>query len=243
MNRQTASPFSQISTVVLHLIIINTLVWLATVILYQRFDIDLADYLGLHSWNSATFNPAQLLTYMFMHQAISADGSMAFGHLFFNMFSLYMFGRILEQVWGWKKFLFYYLFAGLGAAVMQEITWMITLREVIAHPDILCQVGSMQMSAEELLGMLCTVGASGSVFGILLAFGWLFPEERLMLIFLPIPIKARLFVGGYAIIELFLGVANFRFDNIAHFAHLGGMVFGALLLLYWKKKGKLYRRN
>lgn len=136
-------------------------------------------------------------------------------HLFFNMFAVYMFGRTLEIVWGPKKFLLYYIITGLGA-------------------------GFAQLLVNHLTGSIYpTLGASGAVFGILVAFGMIFPNAELMLIFPPIPIKAKWFVIGYGAIELFLGVADRAGDNIAHFAHLGGLVAGLIILLYWKKKGKL----
>lgn len=243
--------------VTLNLIIINVLCWLAAVLLPTRFGLDLTDMLGLHYWGADNFRIWQLLTYMFMHD------TGGFGHIFFNMFGVWMFGRTLEQVWGGKKFLFFYFVAGVGAGVVQELTWMIDLNGIISAMNIAIESNSGEALVpysymfkggniadatsvdvirlkQEMLARFVTVGASGSLFGVLLAFGWLFPEARMMLLFLPVPIPARVFVGIYAVIELFLGVANFSIDNIAHFAHLGGMLFGAVLLWIWKRKGKLY---
>lgn len=224
----------------------------------QYLGINLTDLLGLHYWESDKFNPLQLLSYMFMHD------TNGFGHIFFNMFGLYMFGRMLEQVWGSKKFLFFYFVAGVGSGIIQELMWMIDLNSISSAMDIAISENSgealipfssyftgdiAQAQAKDIIclqqqmfSQLITVGASGSLFGVLLAFGWLFPEAKMFLIFLPIPIPARIFVGIYAVIELFLGVANFSFDNVAHFAHLGGMIFGAILLYIWKKQGKLFNR-
>ena len=170
-------------TVTKNLIIINVLLFLAQFVA-QSYGINLSDYLGLHFFLADNFNPAQLFTYMFMHGG--------FTHIFFNMFAVWMFGRILEQVWGPKRFLFYYI--------------------------------------------LC--GASGAVYAILLAFGMLFPNQQLFIFPLPFPIKAKFFVIGYALIELYAGFANNPGDNVAHFAHLGGMIFGFILIMYWRKKNR-----
>lgn len=133
-----------------------------------------------------------------------------FGHLFCNMFAVLMFGPALEESWGQKKFLLYYAICGLGAAAVQLLVWHLT--------------GSGGV----------TIGASGAVFGILFAFGWLFPDVPMFFLFIPIPIRARTFVFIYAAVELMAGLADFSFDNVAHFAHLGGMLFGWLLLLFWR---------
>jgi membrane associated rhomboid family serine protease len=157
------------------------------------------------------------------------------------MFAVYMFGAALENIWGSRKFLFYYLVTGVGAGIVQQLFWTIEFQPFInamndsisANP---AQAGEIILHKINQLNLPITIGASGSVFGLLLAFGWLFPEARLMMIFFPVPIKARVFVLIYGVIELFQGVANFSGDNVAHFAHLGGMLFGVILLLIWKKK-------
>ena len=189
--------------------------------------IDLVKYLGLHYFAASDFNAVQLVTYMFMHD----PGS--FGHVFFNMFSVFMFGRTLEMVWGSKRFLIYYLTTGIGAGLVQEVTWFFSLRDAIDATIV--QAG--WETTRTLLNNVITIGASGAVFGILLAFGMLFPNAELFIMFIPIPVKAKYFVIFYGIVELFLGVGNFSGDNIAHFAHLGGMLFGFFLIRYWKKKG------
>ncbi|MBO7316103.1 MAG: rhomboid family intramembrane serine protease [Paludibacteraceae bacterium] len=236
--------------VVKNVIIVNVLFWLATL----KFPF-LDNYLGMHYWASSKFNPVQLVTYLFMH----AD----FNHLFFNMFAVFMFGVVIERVWGSKRFLLYYLITGIGAAIVQQVVWTIEYQPLISAltsgnvEELLASEGTlrrlfsyhsieylspldMNKMANTIANFPVTIGASGAVFGILLAFGWLFPDVKLMMIFLPIPIKARVFVALYAIAELFLGVAKLSNDNVAHFAHLGGMIFGALLILYWKKKGNLF---
>jgi membrane associated rhomboid family serine protease len=177
------------------------------------------------------FNPAQMITYMFLHAN--------FWHLFFNMFGLYMFGRILEEVLGPKRFLFYYFITGLGAAIVQQLMWTIEIHPIIESVN--AQLGNgaaadLLAQKEMFLNQFITIGASGAVFGLLLAFGMMFPDQPLFLMFIPIPIKAKYFVIGYAVFELVFGVGNFSFDNVAHFAHLGGMLFGFFVLLYWRKK-------
>lgn len=218
--------FSSIPPVTKNLIIINLLFWLAEIVL-PRVGIDLVKYLGLHYFAASDFNAVQLVTYMFMHD----PGS--FGHVFFNMFSVFMFGRTLEMVWGSKRFLIYYLTTGIGAGLVQEVTWFFSLKDAIDATIV--QAGWETTRA--LLNNVITIGASGAVFGILLAFGMLFPNAELFIMFIPIPVKAKYFVIFYGIVELFLGVGNFSGDNIAHFAHLGGMLFGFFLIKYWKKKG------
>lgn len=237
--------------------------WLATLVapgLSARwnFNLDLTDILGMHYWVSEKFNPAQLITYMFMHGG--------FNHLFFNMFALYMFGGALENVWGPKRFLFFYLFTGVGAGIIQQLFWAVEYQPLVNAMNNAIEANSgaglvdyqaelmkffrltnlQSFDASAILGMKrmlvdlpITVGASGAIFGILLGFGWLFPEARMMLIFFPVPIKARIFVLAYGVIELFLGVSNFSGDNVAHFAHLGGMLFGIILILIWRKKKTL----
>jgi rhomboid family protein len=190
---------------------------------------------------------------MFMHAGVE--------HILFNMFAVYMFGRLFEMFWGGKKFLFYYLVAGLGAAIVQQTVWYIDYCSIAKHiadmPAVMSHISTEGAKAlaenlnysDEYMGRLNilmnipTVGASGAVFGILLAFGYMFPKEKLYMFFLPIPIPARVFVIVYGLIELFAGVANFSWDNVAHFAHLGGLLFGLVLLLIWKKRGKLFTKD
>lgn len=256
MTNSRPSFLADIPPVTLNLMIINLLCWMAATLLPGRIGINIMDWMGLHYWASDKFFFTQLFTYMFMHD------TSGFSHIFFNMFGVFMFGVPLERMWGGKKFLFFYLVAGVGAGIIQELTWMIDLsgitramNEAIALnsgepmlPYSRLFTGNIADAAatdvlrlkQQMFSRYMTVGASGALFGILLAFGWLFPQARMMLIFLPIPIPARIFVALYALIELFLGVANFSVDNIAHFAHLGGMIFGAILLFIWKKQGKLY---
>ncbi|MEA4935698.1 MAG: rhomboid family intramembrane serine protease [Paludibacter sp.] len=260
MNSYRPSFLSSIPPVVKNLIAINLILWLATILtpgIFRRWDlsIDLTDVLGMHYWASEKFNPAQLITYMFMHGG--------FGHVFFNMFALYMFGGVLENFWGPKRFLIYYLITGIGAGIVQQLFWTVEYQSVITamNEAIAANSGEHLLASQHILekyfrlssltkfsaadlmelkrmflNLPVTVGASGSVFGLLLAFGWLFPDVKLIMLFFPVPIRARIFVLIYGVAELFLGVANFSGDSVAHFAHLGGMLFGIILILIWKKR-------
>ena len=234
--------FSQLPTVVKNLLIVNGILFLVT-ILSGSSGLNLADHLGLHHWSSELFKPHQLITYMFMHGGL--------GHIFSNMFGLFMFGRVLEQVWGAKKFFTFYMFTGIGAGLIQLIVTEIRIQSLIGDIDpqlyeLVLRDGLDVLKsgqnyvdpvARELNNLIniSTVGASGSIFGILLAFGMLFPNTELMLLFLPIPIKAKYFVTFYGIFELYQGFANNPNDNVAHFAHLGGMLIAFILIRYWKK--------
>ncbi|MZP56343.1 MAG: rhomboid family intramembrane serine protease, partial [Bacteroidales bacterium] len=201
--------------------------------------------LGLYFPKSENFKPVQILTHMFMHAN--------FWHLFFNMYALFIFGQVLENVWGPKRFLIYYLVCGLGAALTHESVIAYEYARLVNNitPDnleLVLNEGSAYyeagkvfsdsgMQSLQLLLNTPTVGASGAVFGILLAFGVLFPNTQLMIIFPPIPIKAKYFVLIYGGIELFLAFTQ-PGSNIAHAAHLGGMLFGFILLRYWRKTTK-----
>ena len=163
--------------------------------------------------NPITFlwKPWQLVTYMFMHGGL--------GHLFFNMYTLFIFGSVLENVWGTKKFLTFYFVTGIGAALVN--------------------IGVQYLTGSFAL----TVGASGAIYGILMGYAMLYPDSRLTLLFPPVSMKAKWFVLIFAGIELLLGISNNPADNVAHFAHLGGLIFAFLLIMFWKKKHRLYGRN
>ena len=184
-----------------YLLIANFALWFLD-IFFERYGVQLTNAFGLFYFEHGAFHIWQPLTYMFMHANMS--------HILCNMFALWMFGPVIENEWGSKRFAIYYLICGLGAALTQEVVWWLT--------------GSYGV----------TIGASGAVFGILFAFGWLFPDVRLFLFLLPIPIRARVFVMIYAAFELVAGLAPSAGDNVAHIAHLGGMLFGWLLILGWK---------
>ena len=215
-----------------NLLIINILMFLASIVLL-RYGIDLNALLGLHFFKASGFRLHQILTYLFMH------GS--FEHLFFNMFALWMFGRIIEQVMGQKRFLTYYLVCGIGAGLVQELAQYVhyLLEGYGGYEQII--VNGQLMAMSDALNMWNTVGASGAIYGILLAFGMTFPEERMFIIPIPFPIKAKYFVVGYAVIELLSAMLRSN-DQVAHMAHLGGMLFGLLLLLHWRHPGGLQKK-
>lgn len=222
---------NSIPPVTRNIIIINVIVWLATYVFRLR-GIDLIDILGLHFFQASGFKPHQLITYMFLHDTSSP------AHIFFNMFAVYMFGRVIELTWGAKKYLIYYTVTGIGAGIMQELVWLYSLQDILSPTIHAINTGSSIIDKSEFLNQIITIGASGAVFGILLAFGMLFPNASLYVMFIPIPIKAKYFVIFYGLAELFFGIANRSGDNVAHFAHLGGMLFGLILILYWRKKDK-----
>lgn len=227
MNNFRPTGFSVLPIVVKNLLIINVLFFLATIATDVVLHIDLKDYLGLHYIGASDFQPFQLVTYMFMH------GN--FAHLFFNMFALWMFGNTLENIWGANRFLLFYFVCGIGAGLVQELVQYI--QYVTTLEGTVRIAANHVISMDDYLNMMTTVGASGAVYGILLAFGMMFPNSTLYIYF-AIPIKAKWFVLLYGIIELYSGLNGA--DNVAHFAHLGGMLFGLILILYWKKKGNLY---
>lgn len=225
-----------------NLIIINTIIWLFGFLTGGKIENALMQYGALHYFTASDFNAVQLFTYMFLH------GS--FVHLFFNMFTLFMFGSILEHAFGSKRFLIYYVSCGIGAALVQEGVWALTWLNTWA--DTLAQVNGVDSATMKtlieqamatgqplpFLNSMITIGASGAIFGVLLAFGMIFPNLPTYIMFVPYPIKAKYMVLGYGAIELILAL-SVPGSTIAHFAHLGGMIFGLLLILYWKKKGEI----
>jgi len=229
--------------VVKNLIIINVVMLLAMYIFLQLFRIDLNRILGLFYFQSPLFKPWQIITHMFMHGGLF--------HIFFNMWALWIFGKTLESVWGSKRFLIYYLVTGLGAAFFHTLVNYIQFapdvaalkqaysvdRINIALLNEILQPGNQFHSLARSL-VIPTVGASGAVYGVLLAFGMLFPNTPLIIIPIPVPIKAKWLVIGFVVLELYLGISQ-PGSNVAHFAHLGGMVFGFILIKYWNK----YTRN
>lgn len=211
---------SRLPRVTLNLLIINGIMWMAQNIL-PRIGLDITNLLGMHYVGAPNFGIWQLVTYMFLH----ANG---FGHIFSNMFALFMFGPVLERIWGQRRFLIFYIVCGVGAGLVQQVVWGIS-----TPSEVLMAYGDM----------LLTIGASGAIFGILLAFGMIFPNTPLFLLFVPIPIKAKYFVIFYGIFELISGVTSLGGSNIAHFAHLGGMLFGFLMIKYFQKQDKKKKVN
>jgi len=279
------SRFEVIPPVVKNLLIINGLMFFATIILGKQ-GIDLSEHLALYHWSSDKFRVWQLVTHMFMHGNVAgpmADYDGGFMHLFSNMFGLWMFGSILENVFGAKRFLTFYILCGIGASLLHLGVYsyeLSVLKTAVAQFQInptykqfssfLSQNhisplsgGGVQLydlkqawedspmddnfsrMASTILGLYQqthidqgTVGASGALFGILFAFGFLFPNTQLFLMFIPIPIKAKYFVAFYALFELYSGVKNSAGDNVAHFAHLGGMVIAFIIIKVWNKTNK-----
>ncbi|TXC78678.1 rhomboid family intramembrane serine protease [Luteibaculum oceani] len=238
-------------TVVINLIIINALVYFASVVFGNAGPgLSWLNYkFGLYLPNGANFAPYQLITHMFLHGGLM--------HIFFNMYALFLFGTVLERSWGPKRFLIFYLTCGFGAALIHlgvsywealslkdellnaglSSDFLAQIRDGVRNLSIPSNDPSVIDAARGYFGKYNypTVGASGAVFGLLLGFGMLFPNSELYLLFFPFPIKAKYFVIGYGLIELFSGVMNKPGDNVAHFAHLGGMIFGFILIKYWQK--------
>jgi membrane associated rhomboid family serine protease len=275
MDQYRPTGFRILPPVVKNLLIINGLFFLATIATGTKFGFDLTDLLGLHYFAAEKFRPYQFITYMFMHGGLM--------HILFNMFALWMFGNAIENIWGPRKFLIYYLVTGIGAAITHYIVFYFQISPVLEAIDsylnnpspeslnIFLNSGYFKITSVELqdnfnlfreqynqmlfsdptralqlsvdfvsqykidmLNAPVVIGASGAVFGILLAFGMMFPNA-LIYVYFAIPVKAKYFVIIYGAIELFSGVYDTG-SNVAHFAHLGGMVFGYLLLLYWKRR-------
>ena len=208
-----------------NLLVVNFLAYMATWVFELR-GIDLTSLFGLHFFLASDFHFYQFFTYMFLH------GS--FMHIFFNMFALWMFGSVIERVWGPNKFLVYYICCGLGAGLTQELVQYAdySIQGLAAYEYV--NAGGVQYTTDSYINLWTTIGASGAVYGILLAFGMIFPNERLFIIPIPFPIKAKWLIVGYIAIELFSALQSSG-DGVAHMAHLGGMLFGFLLIRYWQK--------
>ena len=242
MNQYRPSGFSMLPPVIKNLLIINIVCFIISWVAQTFIGYDITNYFGLHYISSPSFRPVQFVTYMFLHANLE--------HIFFNMFALWMFGNTLENFWGGKRFLVYYFVTGIGAGIIQMLVAYIHLQTFAISDDMWNLVLSdgdelirtSRNYVDNALGSVNaivnapTVGASGAIFGLLMAFGMLFPNLEIYLYF-AIPIKAKWFVLGYGLIELFSGIRNSAGDNTAHFAHLGGMIFGFFLIKYWRKQG------
>ncbi len=236
--------FTNMPPVVKNLLIINVLVWLVMTLI-PAANYGITRSCALYYFSSPGFQPYQLITYMFLHGG--------FTHLFFNMFALVMFGNTIERAMGSQRFLFYYISVGIGAALIQMGVFAIYIHhlESFFSPETCREIiergwngmGFYNPDAMALTSFVNTpmVGASGAIYGILLAFGFLFPNVPIYFLFIPVPIKAKWLVIGYFVLELFSGVGGHA-DGVAHFAHVGGMIFGFLLLVYWKRKGVFNNR-
>ena len=215
---------SSVPPVTKNIIIINILVmimtWLSPEFMYENF--------SLFYPTSAFFKPWQIITHMFMHGG--------FWHIFFNMYTLFIFGCVLERMWGPRKFLLFYFVTGIGAALMHTGVQAIEMQVYMSQA---AEGSAGAIQAIHALKMTPTVGASGAIYGVLIGYAMLFPDSVLTLIFPPVALKAKWFVVIFAVIELFTGIFGMG-GSVAHFAHLGGMFFGWLLIMYWKKKHTLY---
>jgi membrane associated rhomboid family serine protease len=232
--------FNRLPAVTKNILLINIVLFLAC----QAFPV-LDGLLAVFYFDSPHFRPWQVISHMFMH------GS--FMHIFFNMFGVYMFGAVIESYWGGKKFLWFYILSGIGALALHEfISWQQVHQAMQSMPPSIVEGilnGTVEQvdtryidSAQTIYNIINVplVGASGCLFGLLMAYGFMFPNSELMLMFIPFPVKAKYFVIGYGAIELLQGLSNRTGDNVAHFAHIGGMIMGYILLKYWQKQGKLY---
>ncbi|MBS0025747.1 rhomboid family intramembrane serine protease [Chitinophaga sp. 22321] len=269
MNEYRPGKFQYLPMVIKNLMIINGLIWLVQLTLLNRFDYDLSRLFGLHYWGSELFRPHQFITHLFLHDPKNP------AHVFFNMFTLWMFGATLENLWGSKRFLIFYMICGVGAALchMGVLTYeninltkyatnflndptfsnftlldnkfdlgngtnnMESLKTAIANND-QSAIYMAQTYVKEYVNYyrnVGTIGASGAVYGILFAFGFLFPNTYMYIYFM-FPIKAKYIVGFMIVAELWSGIQNSAGDNVAHFAHLGGALFAYLLLRGWSKK-------
>jgi membrane associated rhomboid family serine protease len=267
------SRFQLLPTVIKNLIIINVIVFLATMVLENHLGISITDYLGLHYFKSELFRPHQFITYMFMH-----GGWM---HIIMNMFALWMFGNVLENVWGPKRFLIFYLITGVGAALVymcyqwynihqieESLALYSNAPSVIDFTGLLKKHFPFALDSEQVQGFISswseregdseyiqqslsfihtminevqntvTVGASGSVYGVLVGFGMLFPNTIVYFLFLPFPIKAKYMVMLYIAMEVYYAIQNNPGDNVAHLAHLGGVLFAFILIKIWNKNSR-----
>ena len=251
----TQSRFPALPPVIKYLIIVNVIVWL---IEYFSKSSGFVDYFALHDFRSSHFKPHQLISHLFLHDPL------AIWHLLFNMFALWMFGSTLENYWGSKRFFNFYMICGIGAGILYLVAIyflhmgeMSALAEFQAHPsnELFNEIISKYLVPESVYYGLNDsnsiysairnfvlddqiLGASGAIFGVLVAFGYTFPNTEMIIIPIPFPVKAKYLVGGYVLLELYTGFRNSAGDNVAHFAHLGGALVGFLLVVFWNKTNK-----
>lgn len=223
---------NNITPVVKNLLIINVIFFVATWLFRQQEE-QITAYLAVFYFDSPFFRIWQPITYMFMHANIT--------HIFFNMFALYSFGSILEAHWGGKRFINFYLITGLGALVLQWAVQAFEVYQITGSPinEISTLVAMNNPTLDDIYrGPM--VGASGAIFGLLVAFAMLYPNIEMFIMFIPVPVKAKYIIPVYIVIELFLGIGRFEGDSVAHFAHLGGALIGYILVKLWRKKGNYY---
>ncbi|MGP8213980.1 MAG: rhomboid family intramembrane serine protease [Bacteroidia bacterium] len=258
--QQQSPRFSAFPPVIKNLLIANILAYIATLMLGSQFD--LVDKFGMHYFESSKFHFYQIITCMFLH-----DG---FLHIALNMYGLWLFGQMIENYYGSKRFLLLYFICGIGAGIIQEASLYVYYHHIFkiletfnSEPslpafDVVTSkyftgirgypqpqtIDDAKMVLKDLYQFSIdnsnTIGASGAIFGVLIAFAMIYPEVQLFLMFIPIPVKAKYAIPGYCIIELYSGLAGNAGDNVAHFAHLGGALFGVIMVLYWRKRGGIY---
>lgn len=266
-----------LTPVVKNLLIINFAIFALSFFIFSQLHIDVNNFLGLHSFFSDRFNPIQYLSYMFMHSYMTPYGQISFAHVFSNMFALFMFGPMLERVWGAKKFLMFYMLCGIGAGVLYSLVVNYEVYQIkeatesyLLHPNpdayvvyiknygefmydnLLSEINlfsaypkdeNLIRNSKEVVSQIFDlnvnggmVGASGAIFGILMGFGMLFPNTELFLLFFPFPIKAKYLIAGYALFEIFTGLHKVPGDNIAHFAHISGMIIAFIIIKIWNNQ-------
>lgn len=226
------SPFANMPPVVKNLLIINIICFLPFIVFNESMANDIYQLVAAHYFHSPLFKVWQPITYMFFHGGIA--------HIFFNMFALYSFGSLIEQYMGSKRFLNFYFICGLGGIALQMIVQAIEIYNItggitIANPNLEASYLAYGDQAVQLYTIYHSsmVGASGAIFGLLVAFGVLFPNLELMIMFIPVPVKAKYIIPAYVVLELFLGIKQYAGDSVAHFAHLGGGLIGFLLVKLW----------
>lgn len=216
--------FQQLPIVVKNILIINVVLFVLSRFVFKDLPFD--QYLDLHYYKSSLFKPHQFISYMFMHADI--------GHIFFNMLAVYMFGSILENLWGSKRFLNFYILCGLGAAVAQYIAFYYQSNQLIDSISLQYPTSDISEFQSQLYDNMTCLGASGSVFGLLVAFAMMFPNTYLNIYFF-IPVKAKYLVLGYGLFEIATGFLNREGDNVGHFGHIGGLIVGVIIMLVWKR--------
>ena len=235
MNGFNQSPFANIPPVVKNLLIINIIFFIGTYAL-GKAGIDLYDWMAGYYFNSPQFHPWSIITYMFLHAGMDHPE-----HIFFNMFALFSFGPILEYGMGSKKFFNMYFLCGIGGIVCHQFVQAYEVHAItgaitIDHPGLISSFEQYGALGQKLYNIYHgpVVGASGAIFGLLVAFGMMYPNLELMILFIPVPIKAKYIIPVYIVVELFLGYKQYSWDSVAHFAHLGGALIGFILVKAWR---------
>jgi rhomboid-like protein len=235
MNGYNQSPFANITPVVKNLLIINILFFIGTITV-GKFIPNVMEVLPAYYFNSSHFRLWEIITYMFMHAGINHPE-----HILFNMFALFSFGPILEYSLGPKKFLNLYFLCGIGAIICHQLVqvyevYAITGSITISHPELISTFEGYGALGQKLYDIYNTpvVGASGVIFGLLVTFGMMFPNLEMMILFIPVPVKAKYIIPAYIVLELYLGFKQYQGDSVAHFAHLGGALIGYIMVKIWR---------